>query len=62
MAKRDTFMAGRAPYQRQGPVHEAAKFLRDTASRFLQNRANVGDLEVAITEFRAAVGEKGRSE
>ena len=53
--KKDTYLPGRKPYHPQAPDIEAAKHLRNMAALYVKRRATVGDVEVAITEFRAAL-------
>ncbi len=58
--KRGTFITGKRAKPLEGPLKEAAKYLRDAAARFVHDRANVGDVEVAITEWRSAVAEQAK--
>lgn len=53
--KRDTFMAGPAPYHPQAPDIECAKFLRDRAGQYVKGRATAADVLLAIEEFRSSL-------
>lgn len=54
--KPNTYMRGpRSVYHPDTPLIEAAKFLAGAARRFAQKKANVGDVEVAITEWKSAL-------
>lgn len=53
--KRDTFMAGRAPYHPQAPDIEAAKHLRSMAAAYVKRRVPAGDVVIAINEFLGAI-------
>ncbi len=55
--KRDTFITGPRSRPLEEPLKEAAKFLANQARRFATNKGNVGDVEVAITEWRCALAE-----
>lgn len=61
--KPNTFMRGpRSIYRPETPLIEAAKFLASVARRFAQKKANVGDVEVAITEWKAALASTPRKD
>lgn len=53
--KRDTFMSGRAPYQVQAADIETAKHLRNMAGLYVRGKVLASDVQVAITEFEAAL-------
>lgn len=55
MARRNTHMSGSASYYPQAPDIEAAKHLRNMAAAYVRRRANAGDVEEAIADFRFAL-------
>lgn len=59
--KKDTYMNGPAqPYQRRSPEVELAKFLANTARRFIADKSSTKDIDKAIREWQ--LGKKPSSD
>jgi len=59
--KRDTFIAGRAPYYPNNPTAEAAKHLQNVCRRYLSSRANAHDIDEAVRNWNEQrMAERGK--